>query len=100
PTTTAQPTTTAPSTTAPSTTAPPTTAQGQALNAPPGPGGGGRGQGGGGGRGGAAPLNFNNQTLRQIVHVSLGGDRVRLVLSNAFGTSPLSVGAAPGALGR
>ena len=39
---------------------------------------------------GAAPLNFNNQTLRQIVHVSLGGSRVRVVLSNAFGTSPLA----------
>jgi lysophospholipase L1-like esterase len=43
---------------------------------------------------GALPLNFNNQTLRQVVHVSLGGSRVRVVLSNAFGTSPLAVGAA------
>jgi lysophospholipase L1-like esterase len=93
--------TASPTTTAPSTTAPSTTAQGQALNAPPGPGGpggGGRGQGGGGGRGGGVPLNFNNQTLRQIVHTSLGGDRVRIVLSNAFGTSALSVGAAHVAL--
>ena len=49
------------------------------------------------GRGGAA-LNFNNQTLRQVVHVSLGGSRVRVVLSNAFGTSPLPVGAAAVAL--
>ena len=47
---------------------------------------------------GAAPLNFNNQTLRQIVHVSLGGSRVRVVLSNAFGTSPLAVGGASVAL--
>jgi lysophospholipase L1-like esterase len=47
---------------------------------------------------GPAPLNFNNQTLRQIVHVSLGGDRVRVVLSNAFGTAPLSIGAATIAL--
>jgi lysophospholipase L1-like esterase len=47
---------------------------------------------------GAAPLNFNNQTLRQIVHVSLGGSRARVVLSNAFGSSPLSVGAASIAL--
>lgn len=64
------------------------------LNAA-GPGGAGRGQGGGG-RGGppAAPMNFNNQTLRQIVHTSIGGDRVRVVLSNAFGTSSLAVGAA------
>ncbi len=47
---------------------------------------------------GPAPLNFHNQTLRQIVHTSLGGDRVRVVLSNAFGTSPLPVGAASVAL--
>ncbi len=37
---------------------------------------------------------FNNQTLRQIVRVSLGGERVRVVLSNAFGTAPLTIGAA------
>jgi lysophospholipase L1-like esterase len=43
-------------------------------------------------------LNFKNQTLRQIVHVSLGGDRVRVVFSNAFGTSPLEIGAAHVAL--
>jgi len=47
---------------------------------------------------GPAPLNFNNQTLRQVVHVSLGGGRVRVVLSNAFGTSPLVVGGASVAL--
>jgi len=47
---------------------------------------------------GQPPLNFNNQTLRQIVHVSLGGDRIRVVLSNAFGTAPLMVGAAGVAL--
>ena len=45
-----------------------------------------------------APLNFSNQTLRQIVHVSIGGDRLRVVLSNAFGTVPLTVGAAHVAL--
>ena len=47
---------------------------------------------------GQPPLNVNNQTLRQIVHVTLGGDRIRLVLSNAFGTEPLMVGAAGVAL--
>src|ERR1700704_3449218 len=55
----------------------------------------------GGGRGGQAPpppINFKNQTLREIVHTSLGGDRVRIVLSNAFGTLPLEVGAAHVAL--
>jgi len=63
----------------------------------PGPGRGGPG----GGRAGAAPsapVNFKNQTLRQIVHVSLGGDRLRVVLSNAFGTVPLEIGAAHVAL--
>jgi len=55
------------------------------------------GPGPGGGRGpaqGPPPLNFKDQTLRQIVHTSLGGDRVRVVLSNAFGTLPLEIGAA------
>jgi lysophospholipase L1-like esterase len=40
------------------------------------------------------PPSVNNQTLRQIVHTSLGGDRVRVVLTNAFGTRPLAVGGA------
>ena len=46
----------------------------------------------------APPLNFNNQTLRQIVRVSIGGSQVRAVFSNAFGTAPLAVGAASIAL--
>ena len=37
-------------------------------------------------------------TLRQIVHVSLGGSRVRIVLSNEFGLDPLTIGAAHVAL--
>ena len=49
------------------------------------------GAGRGNGQAPPAPLNFRNQTLREIVHVSLGGDRVRIVLSNAFGTMPLNV---------
>ena len=36
---------------------------------------------------------FNNQTLRQIVHISMGGQRVRLRLST-FGASALVVDAA------
>ena len=44
------------------------------------------------------PFYPNNQTLRQIVRVSLGGDRVRVVLSNIFGTTPLQIGAAHVAL--
>ncbi len=39
-------------------------------------------------------LHFNNQTLRQIVHTSIGGSGVRVVLSNEYGTSPLTIGMA------
>src|SRR5262245_54937877 len=39
-------------------------------------------------------LHFTNQTLRQIVHTSIGGSRARVVLSNAYGTAPLTIGAA------
>ena len=38
-----------------------------------------------------APLSIDGQTLRQIAHVSIGGESVRVRLSNAFGTSPLAV---------
>jgi lysophospholipase L1-like esterase len=40
----------------------------------------------------AAKLEFNNQTLREIVHTSIGGDTVRLRLSNAYGAQTLDVG--------
>ena len=36
---------------------------------------------------------FSNQTLRQIVHTSLGGEQIRVVLTNTFGTAPLDIGA-------
>ena len=39
------------------------------------------------------PLQLSGQTLRQIVHVGLGGARVRLRLSNAYGTTALKIGA-------
>ena len=45
-----------------------------------------------------AAVNINNQTLRQIVHVSIGGSQARLLLTNVFGTAPLSIGAAQIAL--
>ena len=35
---------------------------------------------------------FTNQTVRNIVYTSVGGDRVRIRLSNAFGTAPLTIG--------
>jgi lysophospholipase L1-like esterase len=44
------------------------------------------------------PAKVDNQTLRQIVHTSIGGDRVRVVLSNAFGTEAIEIGAADIAL--
>jgi lysophospholipase L1-like esterase len=34
---------------------------------------------------------FQNRTLRQIVHTSIGGDTARVRLSNAFGTGPLTI---------
>jgi lysophospholipase L1-like esterase len=42
----------------------------------------------------AAPIHFNGQTVRQIVHTSLGGERVRVRFSNAYGTSGLVIGSA------
>ncbi len=41
-----------------------------------------------------APPTINNQTVRMVVHTSIGGRRVRVQLSNAFGTNPLPIGAA------
>ena len=38
-----------------------------------------------------APLQISGQTIRQIVHTSLGGRRVRVRLSNAYGQSPLII---------
>ncbi len=42
---------------------------------------------------GGAP-DFTGQTLREIVHTSVGGQRTRVWLSNRFGTEPLHIGAA------
>ena len=38
------------------------------------------------------PQEFNNQTLRLIVHTTLGGAKVRIRVSNAFGNLPLVIG--------
>ncbi len=40
------------------------------------------------------PVTVANQTVRQVVRTSVGGSRVRVVLSNAFGTAPVAIGAA------
>lgn len=37
---------------------------------------------------------YRNQTLRLIVHVSAGGPQVRIRLSNLYGNTPLTIGAA------
>jgi lysophospholipase L1-like esterase len=37
---------------------------------------------------------FTDQTLRMIVHTSIGGTRARVRFSNTFGTAPLKIGAA------
>ncbi|RKF30579.1 SGNH/GDSL hydrolase family protein [Paraburkholderia fungorum] len=40
------------------------------------------------------PAALHDQTVRQVARVSLGGPRVRIVLSNAFGKQPVTVGKA------
>lgn len=47
---------------------------------------------------GQALAGFTDTTLRQRLHVSVGGSEVRLRLSNVYGTQPLVVGAATLAL--
>jgi lysophospholipase L1-like esterase len=44
------------------------------------------------------PRNLWNQTIRQTAAVSIGGQHVRVVLSNEYGTTPLRIGAAQVAL--
>lgn len=41
----------------------------------------------------AAPADLTDATLRQVVRLSIGGTRLRLRLSNAFGTAPLALAA-------
>ena len=38
-----------------------------------------------------APADLRDATLRQVVRLSAGGNRIRLRLSNAFGTQPLVI---------
>jgi lysophospholipase L1-like esterase len=42
----------------------------------------------------ASDLGFANRTVRQIVRISVGGEQVRVRISNEFGTRPLVIGAA------
>ena len=41
-----------------------------------------------------AKLAFNNQTIREIVHTSIGSGAVRVRLSNAYGKDSVEIGAA------
>jgi len=50
------------------------------------------------GTSGQSLLQFSNQTIRQIVHITLGGTRLRVVVTNTFGTTGLRIGAASLAL--
>ncbi|MDT4835358.1 GDSL-like Lipase/Acylhydrolase family protein [compost metagenome] len=40
------------------------------------------------------PARFERQTLRQVARLSIGGTRLRVVISNEGGTTPLRIGAA------
>jgi lysophospholipase L1-like esterase len=46
------------------------------------------------GRPPAIVYGAEDTTLREIVHVSIGGPQVRIVFTNEFGTDPLTIGAA------
>src|ERR1700686_998575 len=52
------------------------------------------------GSGAAAPapaegvVGFNNHTIRMNPRISLGGERLRVRISNAYGNRPLAIGAA------
>jgi lysophospholipase L1-like esterase len=39
-------------------------------------------------------VGLTNQTIRNLVYLSAGGDQVRVRISNAYGSNPLNVGAA------
>src|SRR5436189_1868508 len=73
---------------------PPTAVPPAAPTAPaaPAPAAGAGQRGGGGGQRGLAALN--DQTMRMVVRTSIGGQRVRVEFSNAYGTTPLTLGAA------
>jgi lysophospholipase L1-like esterase len=44
------------------------------------------------------PIQISGQTVRQVVHTSVGGKNVRIRLSNAYGVTPLVIGSAHVAL--
>ena len=50
------------------------------------------------GTSGQSLLHVKDQTLRQIAHLTLGGPRLRIVVTNVFGTTGLKIGAGSVAL--
>jgi lysophospholipase L1-like esterase len=42
----------------------------------------------------SSPLQINGQTIRQVVHTSIGGEQIRVRLSNAYGTGSLVIDSA------
>ena len=44
------------------------------------------------------PETLEGQTVRQVARISVGGDKVRIVLPNVFGTRPVTIGNATVAL--
>lgn len=45
-------------------------------------------------RAGVFSGSFNNQTARMVIRTTIAGTRARVVLSNAYGANPLTIGAA------
>lgn len=43
---------------------------------------------------GPQPFSLSNQTLRQVLHLSAGGTRLRIRFTNEYGDDPLKIGAA------
>ena len=68
---------------------PPQILQTQPTPPPPGP----QGRGGPGGQP-PVPSTLNDQTIRMVVHTSIGGGHVRIELSNAAAAAPLVIGSA------
>jgi lysophospholipase L1-like esterase len=42
----------------------------------------------------SGPAGFRNQTVRMVARTSIGGQRLRIKVENAFGSSPVTIGAA------
>jgi lysophospholipase L1-like esterase len=41
----------------------------------------------------SVPETLEGQTIRQVARISVGGNKIRIVLSNEFGSAPLTIGA-------